>query len=257
LTSKEIEKLVKKQVKNQKELVKLQRGWKKGRMDLVKSAGSIARGQQKFQDLLRKWIEDKLMAPLMWIVDLLEGISAFFTGGAVEAARAYKVTGRAIGGMLDIPEAKAPGKMFIERVYGAMEAKELVGAREEELKPLRETLRRAAASGDPEAFKRASANLAEKLAEQQTEAVSDLMKEVAKRGRKVAPHALKQLAAHVVAGQDRAAIAIMFKILGKEYVKQKVAGQKKAVDDKQIEAAKAGTLEGKPGFGGFGGLQPQ
>lgn len=103
LTEKSVEATIKQQLNEDKELRKLQRDWPKQRKALVASAGSIARGQQDFQAILKKWVEDKLMTPLLDILHILQATYAWFAGGSAETAVKYREFGESVGKSLGVP----------------------------------------------------------------------------------------------------------------------------------------------------------
>jgi hypothetical protein len=226
LTEDKVRKVVEQQLAEQKELKELEKKWAEGRVELVKSAGNIAKGQQDFQALLRKWIEDKIMMPLMGIYEVLQSIYAWFAGGETAANLEYKKAGSALKETLNISSGKdIKGFEYISQSFNKFASKKLVGESQRLLQRESARLLRMRSEGkSPEEMAKAGAAFHELRADVMSKEVQKLYSEaISKLRKRRMTGTLNQLIRAVEANAFDRASDIVVETLGKKAVADKVA----------------------------------
>lgn len=226
LTEEKVRKEIIKQTKEQKELKELQKKWEKGRVQLVKTAGEISRGQQQFQDLLKKWIEDNIMQPLLDIYDAIQGLAAWFQGGEVEAKRHYATFGKDFRESMGMGKGPAiAGRTLASQAFRVMEEKGLVPEERLRIKRYKETLEAARRTGEADDVREAMDDLVEVMAKSQTSAVTRLFK-AAKQKVGAKSGEFQRLQRMVDEGLYAKAAEFAVDIMGREWAAKQRAGYK-------------------------------
>jgi hypothetical protein len=231
LTAEEVEKRVREQAKQQKEMLELQKKWKEGRVKLVNTAGSIARGQTEIKTLIKQWIENKIMAPLMDIYNAIAYIAAWFEGGKAQVKIEYKNFGKQFAeDFLSAGAKPAMGTTLASQAFTVFAKAGLAPDETKEIRRREADIRKARKAGDKDDVSEAMDDYLEALADAQIETINRVMKKV--KG-KVGKHQFMEVQQLFESQQYSKAAELAVSLLKGTYVKTKVAGEKPIVKPKK------------------------